>query len=51
MDTEQIVSYIAKGKNAQAVELVKDILYTKAGEALSDFKQEVGNYFFNQEEE
>lgn len=51
MDAEQIVNLISKGRNAQADEMVKDLLYAKSGELLSQYKQELGQSLFSQEEE
>lgn len=51
MDANQIVNMISKGKNSQAQEIINDILYVKAGEILSQYKQELGQSLFSQEEE
>lgn len=51
METIDIINLILDGKNSQAQETVNDLLYAKAGEILSQRKQELGNQIFNQEEE
>ena len=51
MEANQIVNLISKGKNSQAQEIIDDILYIKAGEILSQYKEELGQALFNQEEE
>ena len=51
MDAETIVNLISKGKSASAQEMINDLLYAKSGELLSQYKQELGQALFNQEEE
>lgn len=51
MDAETIVNLISKGKNSTAQEIVNDLLYAKSGELLSQYKQELGQAIFSQEEE
>lgn len=51
METNNIINLISQGKNSQAKDLINDILYSKAGEILSQYKQELGQALFSQEEE
>lgn len=51
MNSEKIVALIANGNMSKADDTVKDLLYIKASEILSDYKQELAQSFFNQEQE
>lgn len=51
MDTIEVVNAVRDGNRLAAVDKIADILYGKAAQAMSDYKQIVAKSFFDSPEE
>jgi hypothetical protein len=51
MDTIEIINAVRDGNKIQAVDKITDILYSKAAEAMGDYKKIVAQTFFTVPEE
>jgi hypothetical protein len=51
MDTIEIVNAVRDGNRIAAIDKISDILYSKAAEAMGDYKQIVARSFFDSPEE
>lgn len=51
MDTIEVINAVRDGNKMQAVDKIADILYSKAAEAMGDYKKIVAQTFFTVPEE
>ena len=51
MDTIEVVNAVRDGNRIAAIDKISDILYGKAAQAMSDYKQIVAKSFFDAPEE